>query len=91
MIMYNIKNLSNFITIKRNQRREREREREIHKLYVKQRYKDIYNDDDGEEYDKKNNFQWEMASMMEWGDWEARRTPPAGWNEEQARAKAKYV
>jgi hypothetical protein len=40
---------------------------------------------------KKNNFQWEMASVMEWGDWEARRTPPAGWNEEQARAKAKLV
>ena len=39
----------------------------------------------------KNNFQWEMASVMEWGDWEARRTPPAGWNEEQARAKAKLV
>ena len=28
MITYNIKNLSNFITIKRNQRRERERERD---------------------------------------------------------------
>ena len=51
MITYNIKNLSNFITIKRIQWREREREREIHQLYIKQRYKDIYNDDDGEEYD----------------------------------------